>query len=459
MIEKIRKKLIQLKNQSFMRSVVILVGGTAVAQAITVLILPIITRIYSPSDFSLLAVFAGILSIISVIACLRYEMAISLPEKDEDAIDLFALSLVCAAIFAFLLFCVVMVWSREISIILRQPKLENYLYLLPLGVFLSSAYSATQYWATRKKNFKGIASTRFKQSISGAVVQIGLGLYGFVPIGLLLGQIINNGAGALSLVKDLLKKDFLLIKSLRLKKIFSVAGTYKQYPQYSTPEALVSIVGIQAPLIIIAAISLGAEAGYLLLASRVMLVPTMLVGKAVALVYTSRVAEEYRNGQLTEFTISTVSGLVKAGVGPFLFIGILSPIVFPLVFGSQWLRAGELALLMTPMLVMQFLSAPISMAMYVKERQRLMFMLTFIGTFFRLSAMGAAVFMGEIQFISEVYIVSGTIFFLICFVTYMNVAGVSVRSLGKVLIQNFIVIISWVLMALLIKLAFGGFAF
>lgn len=57
-----------LPSNRFARSVSILAGGTAAGQAIVVLASPILTRLYTPEDFGLLAVYAALLGIISVVA-------------------------------------------------------------------------------------------------------------------------------------------------------------------------------------------------------------------------------------------------------------------------------------------------------------------------------------------------------------------------------------------------------
>jgi O-antigen/teichoic acid export membrane protein len=49
-------------------------------QAITVLVSPILTRLYTPEDFGVFGVYASILGIVTVVASLRYEYALPLPE-------------------------------------------------------------------------------------------------------------------------------------------------------------------------------------------------------------------------------------------------------------------------------------------------------------------------------------------------------------------------------------------
>lgn len=80
-----------LPRNYFARGVSILVSGTAAAQALTVLAAPLLTRLYSPDDFGLLAVYASLLSLIMVVSSLRYKLAIRLPEDDGEAANVAAI--------------------------------------------------------------------------------------------------------------------------------------------------------------------------------------------------------------------------------------------------------------------------------------------------------------------------------------------------------------------------------
>src|SRR5690606_42020419 len=57
-----------LPTNSFARGVSVLVGGTAGAQMILVLAAPLLTRLYSPEDFGVLAVYVGLLAIAAVVS-------------------------------------------------------------------------------------------------------------------------------------------------------------------------------------------------------------------------------------------------------------------------------------------------------------------------------------------------------------------------------------------------------
>src|SRR5256885_405341 len=82
---------------AFARSVLTLASGTAAAQALLALSLPVLTRLYTPADYGALAVFSSTITVLLVLASLRFELAIPLPESDEDAASLLALSFLVLA--------------------------------------------------------------------------------------------------------------------------------------------------------------------------------------------------------------------------------------------------------------------------------------------------------------------------------------------------------------------------
>jgi O-antigen/teichoic acid export membrane protein len=443
-----RNRLVDLFRPGFVRSASVLVGGTVIAQSLMLLILPVLTRLYTPGDFSALAVYVSILGITSVAACMRLEIAIPLPQSDEDAANLLALALCSSAGVAGLSALIVAMFPGQIVVLISQPPMLHYLWLLPLGIWLSSSYAALQFWAIRKKRFAIVSKTRVGQAFGGASAQVGLGLAGNAPLGLLLGQLVSSGAGLFGLVKDALKNDRTAINAISLVSMRRTLKEYKRFPKFSTFESLANSASIQLPVIFIAAMAIGPEAGYLLLASRVLFAPMTLIGGAVSQVYISRAPDELRAGTLGEFTVKIIGGLAKTGVGPMIFIGILAPIVFPLIFGAHWQRAGNLVLWLTPWCVMQFLAVPISMALHVKDQQRTALLLQIVGLIARV---GSIIVAGYLQpgWLVETYALSGFFFYML----YFGVIISMVKTLGiwQAICPGVVIILIWIAFAVLLR--------
>lgn len=367
---------------SFLGDVLKLSFGTLGGRLIALAALPVITRLYSPEDFALLAVYLALVSTLAVAACLRLEVAIPLVETEGEAADLLALALTVLTLVTALLTLPALLMPEQVAAALGAPALAPYLWLVPLGVAMAGSYSALQFWATRARRFGVIARTRVGQAAAGVSAMLTLGWAGIAPFGLLLGNALNIGAGGISLAASTLSRDGAVLRAVRLRNLGPAFRRNRRYPLFSTPEALFNIAGVQIPVLLIAAHA-GAEAGFLLLAMQVMTAPMTLLGSSISQVYVSRAPTEYREGRLAPFTLAIMRRLVLVGVAPLILAGALAPLVFPWLFGADWTRAGEIVAWLVPWMALQFIASPVSMVMFVVGRQRAMLVLTTMGLVMR----------------------------------------------------------------------------
>lgn len=368
---------------SFARNVGVLTGGTVFAQGLSVLALPLLTRLYSPDDFSLLAVYSAVIGIVTVVSCLRYNIAIPLPEDDADAMALLVVSLAAGAAISLLLALPVLLAPEATANLLGQPELTPYLWLIPLGVLFASTYNALQYWATRKKRFALVTKTRMTRSVGGIGAQLGIGWVHATPFGLLFGYMLYSGLGFFGLFRDLVRRDKTSFQDLSSDRVFDQFKRYSRFPIWSVPEALLNAIGSQVPLILIAAWAAGPEAGYLMLAMRVMGLPMGLVGSSVAQVFAAETSEHLRKGTLGAFTRRTMRTLLIQGGPPLLAIGVLAPLLFPWIFGSEWARAGWLVAWLTPGFILQFVASPVSIALHAIGKVQIAMFLQLFGALLR----------------------------------------------------------------------------
>jgi O-antigen/teichoic acid export membrane protein len=373
----------------FLGDVLKLSFGTLAGRLIALAALPLSTRLYAPEDFVLLAVFLALVNTLAVVACLRLEIAIPIVETDAEAADLLALALLVTAGLAIVIGVPALLIPDRVAQWLGNPAIAPFLWLVPLGVAMAGSYSALQYWTTRARRFGDIARTRVGQALAGVTAMLALGWLGFAPFGLLLGNVLNIGAGGISLAVRALRHAPAANGGIRFRDLGKTLHRNRRYPLLSTPEALLNIVGVQAPVLLIAAYA-GTEAGYLFLAMQVMAAPMALLGSSIAQVYLSRAPQEFRAGNLAPFTLGIMRRLVVVGVGPLLLAGAVAPHVFPWLFGPSWARSGEIMAWLVPWMALQFITSPVSMVMYVTGRQRAMLALTAIGLVQRVGAVAIA---------------------------------------------------------------------
>lgn len=351
----------------FARSVSVLAGGTAAGQAVVVLASPLLTRLYTPEDFGLFAVFAALLGILGVIASLRYQLAIPLPESDEKAARVAVLSLLVVLGMTLASAVIVVLFGKPLAHALNTPALAQYFWLLPPGLFLLGVYQVLNYWAIRTRAFSAIARTKLTQSAGMTAVQ--LGAFALGPVALLLGRIVGQAAGALTLLKISVLPCREAFADVQFHEVVQAANRYRRFPIYSTWGGVFNTAGTQLPPLLFAALFSPAVAGIYLLAARVLGMPMQLLGKAIADVFFSSAADARRTGALGNLVCRIHGKLAHVAMPPVLILALLGPELFEWVFGAAWRDAGVFAQWMAPMVYATFVTSPISTLTSVLEKQ------------------------------------------------------------------------------------------
>lgn len=413
----------------FVRATAVLVSGTAGGHLITAAAMPVLSRIYEPAEFGVLAVVVGIVATIAVAACLRFDVAVALPESDGDAFGLLVLSLLAAVLITVLVAALVPYVSAWIADLTGKPAFTSVAWLIPIGVLSAAMFSALQNWNIRQRSFALMARVRVGQSLAGAGTQAGLGVAGFGSAGLVAGYVLNTAVAVSYLGFRLGSRIPELARTISVAQLRRLGRQYKRFPVYSTWEALANSAAIQVPVILIATVSTTAEAGFLMLAMYVMQAPMSLIGAAVGQVYLSQAPQLHREGQLASFTAEVLSRLSTSGVGPLVAVGILSPFAFELVFGPGWKRAGVLVAWMTPWFVFQLLSTPVSMALHVTGRQRAAMGMQIFALVARVSVVWLASLWWSAA-VAEAYAISGAVVYAVYFLLVVKSAGLSRRQLA-----------------------------
>lgn len=418
----------------------ILMGGGVVAQAVGFLVLPFVTRLYTPQDLNVLAVFVSIVTIVSTIACLRLDVAIPLPKEDKVAGVLLFFALLFSLLMAFLFFLLMIGLFELFPESVFTKNLAPYSWALPLGVWTLSSYSALLFWASRKSRFDVVAKTKVLQAFSSAGIQLGFGYFlpSFTATGLILSQIFAGGAGIFALAKGAISDRFVDLSKIHFSRMVDTFLEYKSYLKYSNSEALANSASAQLPMLLIAYYSLGPDAGYLMLAMKVVAVPAALVIGALSQVFVSLAPAKNREGMLATCTSQSMIQSIRIGVGPILFIGLVSPVLFPWLFGDEWKRAGDFVIWLVPWFCLQIISSPVSMVLHIVGKQKQAFFLQLFGALLRIgSAIVAGLFFSAK--IVEIYAVSGALFYLIYFLTVLKISAIDHND-SFVLFKTFVLV-------------------
>ncbi|WP_019673913.1 oligosaccharide flippase family protein [Psychrobacter lutiphocae] len=415
-----------LPKNSFARGVSVLVGGTVGSQALMILATPLITRLYTPEDFGLLAVFTAILAFFTVVSAGRYDLAIPLPEGDQDAANLAVLCICIVSTFTLLSFIFILFFSNNIALLLKSPKLANYLLLIPIGIFFVGIYQIFSKWSIRQKEFSVIAKTTLYQSLGTIAIQLTGSSFG--AISLIFGYSTGQGIGAVGLARSAFRKSE--FKTVSLKDIKSQAIRYKDFPIYSTGTALFNTASLQFAPIVFITLYGATISGLYALTLRILSMPISLVGNAIGSVFLSEAPKAKREGTLPDLIIKLHNKLALIGAFPLAILLYFAPDLFSLAFGKEWLKAGVYAQWMAPWIYLQLQWSPLSMLASVLELQRASFISQILSFSFRF---GSLILAWQLELSSDnsilVFAIVSAIVYLIVMLWFINKAGAPITKI------------------------------
>lgn len=365
---------------SFLRNAATLIGGTTFSQILLMLASPILARLYVPAEFGIFSMYSSIAGIFSVILCLRYELAIVLPQKEEDAANLMFLSLFLCISLCLISQILIHFFFSDISCLLNKPELGFWLKLLPISLFSIGIMQVCNYWITRKKNFKLLATRGILQSCVTSFGQISLGFaYHNGSGGLIGGSIVGSMVASICLVYNIVVTEGKsLIGFFSIKKIFEMLVAYKDFPIYSTWSSWLNTSSIMMPPLLLGYYFTPDVVGFYALGLKVIQMPMSFIGSAVAQVFYSRATDAKRAGNLGGLSFNIFKHLIQIGMVPIIFLSIIAPDVFAIVFGYKWIVAGQYLRWFSVWMFFNFISSPMSMLFLVLGKQRTGLIINFI---------------------------------------------------------------------------------
>ncbi|MEO8446695.1 MAG: oligosaccharide flippase family protein [bacterium] len=371
-----------IKQNQFAKNVSVLASGTIIVQGISILLSPVLSRLYTPEDYGLLAVFISCISVLIVIGSFRYELAILIPKEAAEANALLILSIGINIIFAAVIFLLTIIFNSSFSILLGNEKISFWLYFIA-PVFLASGISQSlTSWYNRNKNYKLISGVRIYQSSINSVFSLGLGFLKFNSVGLIVSQIASQILSSLYIVK---RSALSLRKfSFSIPELKQAAKKHIEFPAYSLPSALLDVFSINSIIFLLNHFFSEAVTGAYSFSLRILTLPTVLIGAAIGQVFYQKISEAHSNNEkITSSIYKTWKVLFLLGIVPAIIIFFFGEQLFSIVFGSKWIQAGEISRYVCILTLVNFVSSPTSSAMIVLKKQKIVLIVNVITFVYR----------------------------------------------------------------------------
>lgn len=419
------------RQSSFRGDVFRLATGTGLAQLIGVVSAPIVTRLFAPEAYGVAALFASLTAILGIVACLRYELSIVLPEDDSDAANLLWLSLRTAVIAAGATGLGVWFVGSNVVAWLDAPEIGPLLWLLPLAVLVHGAFSALKYWNTRTRHFTRQSVAEITGRASGTVGVISAGATGFTTGSVMIvGAIAGNLLAALVLAGQVIRDNGrFLLESYDRRKIAAGARQHRRFPIFGTWAALLNTVSWQLPVLLFGVFFSPAVAGFYALGFRILQMPMSLIGGAIGRVFHQRAAEANLRGELAPLVQNLLKMLAIAGLAPMIALAIAGEDLFAVVFGGNWSEAGVYAQILSPWAFVWFISSPLSTLFGVlsKQAQGLVVQIAIFAS--RLVSIGVGTWYGDVRLALALFSITGIVVYGGLIIHIVRLSGVRALSL------------------------------
>jgi len=344
----------------------VLSSGVLIAQLASFALTPVITRMYLPDTFGLMAFFLSIASPLTNISSFKYDQAILVADSEATVLRLSALAwrlnilfgLACAAVLTICR----LIWDSFLG------DLGVWLYLLPIFVMLSGQIRIGNSRCIREKRYKTLSAANVCGGLVTPLGRIICALAGSASMaGFILSQLISNIVNALILQRwRSAKRRF----AGNISDLLDTARSHIDFPKYAMPNGLLFSLGNQMPVLMLGMLFEPEWVGYYALANRLIHMPVDLISQPIRQVFIQNIEEKVRRrepigGMVGKLCVALALPLIV----PFVLIELYGASIFGFVLGARWQPAGVVAGIVFPWMFMMFLINPLS-SLYIVFRKQ-----------------------------------------------------------------------------------------
>lgn len=333
-----------------------MISGTIIAQLVSILLQPILRRLYSPESFGILSAYLSIIGMIVILCSLRYDDTIVLPKSDKESINLVGLSLFISFCFNLMIFILVITLGGKIKSFLNLPA--NFpvkiLYIIPAGAYLFSIYQSLNSWLIRKKKYISVSVNKLVRRSTEGSAQI---VFAFLKSfnGLIYSDIIGQTANAATAAIQS-RKYGLNFNLLSITKLKYVLRKYSEFPKFNLVPAFMSSCSYLLPPIFIVKFFSPETAGFFDLSKLLLSIPMALIASSISNVLLQRISERFNRKESFMTEIKPVLYIVIIiAVIEVIAIILVGENLFKIVFGSQWITSGKISKIMVWSFALNFI--------------------------------------------------------------------------------------------------------
>lgn len=358
-------------DSQVLRNILTMFTGSGLAQLITLISTPIISRLFNPDDFGIAALLLSIAGISAPLATLSYSTAIQLPERASDAQRLLRATILIAFAFSTLMAAAVFLSSHAFNAAIFS-QFRGWEWTLPLLVLLYGIEAALESLLTRMKKFKRQATSNVLGSAVASGSRIFLGLLSGSSIGgLVIGYLLARASRIVMLASGGRQLFATPTTSPAPASYKSLLLNYRDFPLFATPTTLLHAANKNLPLLLFGILFSPAVAGFYAMSNRLFFRPFQLMQFSFRRVYTQHlISAVHQKRKIVPMLLKACSLTAPALAIPSLLLYVYGEPAVTFFLGEKWRAAGTFIEISAPLLLFASLAIPANAAMVALRQQR-----------------------------------------------------------------------------------------
>ena len=368
----------EVLSAPFVKNTFKLSASTVIMMGLSILVTPILTRLYTPEDYGIWGMLSSVSMIVTSILFLSYENAIIQTNDEEEVPGLIFICIICGLSVVLLSFIAFVVGQLiGIPFFKSFPPL-SYLLIILLASFVNSLLVIV---ANRYSMYNRISIANISEGVSQAATRIILRTAVKSKNGLIWGNVLSLVIASLVLgvkIRDLFirgNKRFVSFNNLRVLLL-----KYKKYPLYDAPARLIEFTIGNIVVLILSAYFNKSEIGCYTILAQILLLPITLIGTSMSRVSFRELSESINNAeQFSLLANRLIKICIVLSLIPITFFVLGGDHVLVWILGSGWQSAGKMALCLSFFSVPVILSEPLLPLFKVLNKQNIRFILNVVG--------------------------------------------------------------------------------
>lgn len=394
----------------------ILLKGSGFRQLFSILSTIILTRLYSPSDYGILAVYNSITIILFTISTLRLEITIPLASSDSESRSL-------ASANMFILFLNTTIVTLILFVVFKIGLIDFpdniigvnfFVFLISCSVFFNGSNTIIQNRLLFLEKYSLISYNGILMIIIQFLAQFCFVFYFKTGFGLIYGQVIARTITVLVYLVLPLK----LFSIIDFNTITKYLSQKRKFIFYALPSELLSKGVINIIPVFISIYFNNSLVGFYSISNKIVGLPISLIGNNFRQILLKESSKEYlQHGTIIKAWSKVAKVLSITGVTISILIMLFAPLIFPLL-GNNWSNSIVVTYCLIPFFLSQIVFVPLMGVLNTINRQEL---LLFYYT-------GLAVSLG-ILFVLKLYLINISFYFLLVIISVLFFSSALIFSL------------------------------